>query len=133
MNEAIVPNIVHSFDASNISLIIKTLLENNNNINISTIHDCFSTNCNNVNLMREHVKFAFLLLYLNKNFVEHYNNYILNYIYNSGYIISDNHIHFNEIVKNKMKEKIVKIPEIPKFDYSKDFKDSILGSQYFIN
>jgi DNA-directed RNA polymerase len=59
-NEAIVPNLVHSFDASNISLLIKGLDDVQNNINMLTIHDCFATDANNVDLMVLHVKMAFM-------------------------------------------------------------------------
>ena len=73
-----------------------------------------------------HVKLAFLLLYLNNNFVGSYHNFILNYIEKSGFIInSDNSI----CIDNKK----INIPQIPKFETKKEFKENILGSQYFIN
>jgi hypothetical protein len=125
-NEGIVPNIVHSFDASNISLLIKELLKNKHNINILTIHDCFATNANNVELMVFNVKVAFSMLYSNKSFVDNYHNFILDYIVNSGYTVVNNVVYLNG-------KKINKLPTPPCFANFKDFKDNILGSQYFIN
>jgi DNA-dependent RNA polymerase len=126
-NEAIVPNLVHSFDASNISLLIKQLLNTNNNINILTIHDCFATNSNNVDLMSFNVKLAFALLYSNKKFLYDYHNFIIQYIDKLG--ISINHID-NYICLNNKK---IPIPKIIDIKYNNDFKNNILGSQYFIN
>jgi DNA-directed RNA polymerase len=79
-DEGIMPNIVHSFDASNISLLIKELIKNNQNINILTIHDCFASNSNDVELMIIHVKVAFSLLYSKTNFIDSYHNFIINYL-----------------------------------------------------
>jgi len=125
-NEGIIPNIVHSLDASNIALLIKELIENQNNINILTIHDCFATNGNNVELMILQVKLAFLLLYSNNEFVKLYHNFIMEYLTKSGYLIDDK----NRIILNNQK---IKIPETPDFKIKNDFKENILGSQYFIN
>lgn len=68
-NIAIVPNVVHSFDASNIALLVKGITEefNDRKFNLltaprSAIHDCFATNANDVYFMVYHVKTAFLSL-----------------------------------------------------------------------
>jgi hypothetical protein len=126
-NEGIVPNLVHSFDASNISLLIKELLKNKHNINILTIHDCFATNANNVELMTLHVKVAFSMLYSNKSFVNDYHNFIIEYIIKSGFSV------INNTVYNPLTGKKVELPNIPEFENFKDLKENILGSQYFIN
>lgn len=49
-NNAIVPNVVHSFDASNIALLVENISSNfsDNKMNLLTIHDCFATNANDV-------------------------------------------------------------------------------------
>jgi DNA-directed RNA polymerase len=125
-NEGIVANVTHSFDASNISLLIKSLLETQNNINILTIHDCFATNANNVDIMAFHVKQAFVFLYLNRNFINSYHSFILQYLEKLGYIIIDN----SYICINKKK---TYIPEVPEFKYDDSIKENVLGSQYFIN
>jgi hypothetical protein len=125
-NEGIVANVTHSFDASNIAILIKELLKSNNEINIFTIHDCFSSNANDVELVTFYVKIAFLFLYLNKNFVQTYHEFILTYIKNSNYIINNDQI----ILKCN---KIINIPKIPNFTIQRDFEENILGSRYFLN
>jgi DNA-directed RNA polymerase len=92
-NEGIVPNVVHSFDASNISLLIKELLKNKHNINILTIHDCFACSGNDVELMVFNVKLAFSILYSNKCFVNDYHNFIVDYIIKSGYTVVNNVVY----------------------------------------
>jgi DNA-directed RNA polymerase len=126
-NEAIMPNIVHSFDASNIALLIKELLKNNNSVNIYTVHDCWATNANDVELMFYQVKMAFLLLYSNELFVTKYHNFIINYIKFNDYKINED----NEIVITCRKR--IQIPDVPNFEYKKEFENNILGSQYFLN
>ena len=69
-NLGIVPNIVHSFDAANIRLLVKELSSFNVNINLLTIHDCFATNANNIELLKTKIKIAFLRLYYNKDFLK---------------------------------------------------------------
>jgi DNA-directed RNA polymerase, mitochondrial len=125
-NEGIVPNVVHSFDASNIALLVKELLKNKHNINILTIHDCFATNANNVELMSWHVKFAFSMLYSNKSFVNNYHNFIIEYIVKSNFDVINNIIYLNG-------KKVAKLPKPPIFVGFKEFEENILGSQYFIN
>jgi DNA-directed RNA polymerase len=125
-NEGIVPNIVHSFDASNISLLIKELLKNKNNINILTIHDCFACLGNDVELMSFNVKLAFSMLYSNKNFVNNYHSFIIDYIIKNDHSVVNNKVYFNG-------KKVASLPNPPCFKDFKDFKDNILGSQYFIN
>jgi len=126
-NEGIMPNLVHSFDASNIALLIKSLLNDQKNINLLTIHDCFATSANDVDLMVFQVKLAFLQLYSNNNFVDSYHNFILEYIKRSGILIN--------LEKNYVDiGKKIKIPIKPKFEYKEEaLKKNILGSQYFLN
>jgi DNA-directed RNA polymerase, mitochondrial len=125
-NEGIVPNIVHSFDASNISLLIKELLKNKHNINILTIHDCFACLGNDVELMSFNVKLAFSMLYSNKSFVNNYHDFIIDYITKNNHYVVNNLVYFND-------KKVATLPNSPCFKDFKDFKDNILGSQYFIN
>jgi DNA-directed RNA polymerase len=127
-NQSIVPNIVHSFDAGNIAILVKQLLSNENYINLFTIHDCFATSANDVQLMKFQVRFAFMLLYSKKQFIEAYHEFIINYIKNSGYIVNCDE---TEVVLSRKKS--LKIPIKPVFEQNKDFIDNILGSEYFIN
>jgi DNA-directed RNA polymerase len=138
-NQAIVPNIVHSFDASNIALLVKALTSkyNKKEINLLTIHDCFATNANNVDILFLNVKLAFISLYSNKPFIENYHNFILEFIKKTGFDIVQK-------PKSKAEPEIIisyiptisgniKIPENPKFEIDKNFNFNVLASQYLIN
>jgi DNA-directed RNA polymerase len=133
-NHAIVPNIVHSFDASNISLLVKNLSNNftENNFNLLTIHDCFATNANNVDKMTFNVKLAFIALYLDKSFIDSYHSFILDFIIKTGYLIDKENSNNETISYIVTTEGRIKIPNKPYFTINKDLKLSILGSQYFI-
>jgi DNA-directed RNA polymerase len=134
-NNAIVPNIVHSFDASNIALLVKGLTEEYKNINLITIHDCFATNANEVELMVLQVKLAFLSLYSQQSFVESYHQFILDYIRKTGNIIVNNLSDKNGTILSYVEtpQERIKIPSVPNFSVDKDLRLNILGSQYFIN
>jgi DNA-directed RNA polymerase len=88
-NNAIVPNIVHSFDAANISLLVKIVSSNfdTRKMNLLTIHDCFATNANDVEKMRSGVKLGFLAIYSEKSFIDSYYDFIIDFIKKTGYNI----------------------------------------------
>jgi len=138
-NNAIVPNLVHSFDASNISLLVKNLTDDFNpmhKINLLTIHDCFATNANDVDFMILQVKLAFLELYSDESFITSYHNFILDYIKKTGNIIINK---TSSDPDNSGKEYVVtdqgtfKIPNQPPFSIDENLKFRVLSSQYFIN
>lgn len=135
-NDAIVPNVVHSFDASNIALLIKNLSSNftDNKMNLLTIHDCFATNANDVDIMVLNVKLAFIALYSNKSFIDDYHNFILDYIKKSGYCIIEKYYKSKDITTFYIPtiEKKVRLPIKPSFVINKNLRSSILASQYFI-
>jgi DNA-directed RNA polymerase len=83
------PNIVHSMDASNICLLIKSINSINNNIPILTIHDCFATNANYIELLNYHVKLAFLSIYKDNNFVNNYHEETINHLKKYGVIFNE--------------------------------------------
>ena len=134
-NNSIVPNVVHSFDASNIALLVENISSSfsEKNINLLTIHDCFATNANNVDEMILKVKLAFITLYSDKSFIDGYHNFILDFICKTGF----------NIIEKKYKGEIspcvqtettnFRIPTKPSFKVNKDLRFNILGSQYFIN
>jgi len=100
-NNFIVPNIVHSFDASNIALLVENITFNFtlNKLNLITIHDCFATNVNHVDEMIFKVKLFYLALYADKYFCFFYNyhKFIFNFIKNTGFIIEEISITGSEI------------------------------------
>ena len=132
-NLAIVPNIIHTIDASNVALVILDSMQLKKNFEMVTIHDCFGGNANNINFLTEQVKAAFIKLYGKKDFLKNYHNFILNYLQNSGFIVENNTIKNIEDLANNS----YTIPTPPVFDNNKDFdfqfEDSVLLSKYFLN
>lgn len=126
-NQGIVPNIVHSMDAANISLLIIKLLQIKCSIPIITIHDCFGTNANYVDLLSHHIRIAFLHIYGEKNFIERYHNFSIEYLKNLGLKFNDD----NTIVY--LDNKTYTLPQPPIFDKNIDLINNILGSKYLLN
>jgi DNA-directed RNA polymerase, mitochondrial len=126
-NSGIVPNLVHSLDASNIALLIKKWDTNLKDIDILTIHDCFGCQGNNVQIMLLEIKLAFLSIYGNGKFISSYHKFILEYVSKSGFEILDNN------TVNIYKDKFITVPKEPIFPENKSFKESVLMSQYLFN
>jgi len=90
--QAILPNIIHSMDASHLILIL-----NKNKVSpIISIHDCFGTLPNNMIDLETLVKLEFINLYSKTNFLEKFHADLLN-------ILEKNKIHY-EI--NKLENKV---------------------------
>jgi DNA-directed RNA polymerase, mitochondrial len=124
---SIIPNIIHSLDASHLINIINTGLQNVELPYVLTIHDCFGTHPNNIEQLKNLVILEFVKLYADENFLKKYHDRIKQNL-------NDNHF---QVLKNENgKEYIVIkktsyiIPELPNFGNLK-FED-ILKSQYFI-
>jgi DNA-directed RNA polymerase len=135
-NNSIVPNVVHSFDASNIALLIENISSNFsvNKFNLLTIHDCFATNANDVDEMILKVKLAFIALYSERSFIDNYHNFILEFICKTGFIIKENSTSKDEIISYVTTDNAnIQIPKVPTFSINKNLIFDILGSQYFIN
>ena len=67
----LMPNFIHSLDASNIHMLIKLILELQINfINLYTIHDCFATDYKNIALLEILIKKSFTDIYFNKNYLD---------------------------------------------------------------
>jgi DNA-directed RNA polymerase len=136
-NLGIMPNIVHSMDASNITLLIKSILSFNNNklIPLLTIHDCFATNANYIDLLSYHVKCAFLSIYKNNDFVLNYHQDIINYLKKCGLQFINNDSEVLCILNKNKKLKYIKhkLPTLPNLNNSLDLNNNILFSKYFVH
>jgi DNA-directed RNA polymerase len=132
-NAGIMPNITHTLDAANISLVIvdclniQKHLNNDLNIELITIHDCFGCQSNYTELVKTEVKLAFIKLYADTDFVKNYHDFILEYLKKSGFYLINN----NKSIQ--ISNRIINIPEMPVFNYSFDLKENLLSSIYFIN
>jgi DNA-directed RNA polymerase len=67
----LMPNFIHSLDASNIHLLIHYLHKLDiNHINLYTIHDCFASDYKNIGTIELLVKHSFVDLYFRKNYLD---------------------------------------------------------------
>jgi len=122
-NTGIVPNIVHSLDATNVAILIKNIKYKHKNLDVLTIHDCFATQANDVEVMKIQIKLAFLTIYGDKKFLNRYNRFILSYIQNNGF----------SIYKNKIVETNDVLPVVSKFETNENLINNVLNSQYFVD
>ena len=77
MNNGLMPNLIHSLDASNIHILVNNIIKyygNVPNLNLYTIHDCFATDYKNMKIIEILVRLSFIELYFNKDYLEILNN-----------------------------------------------------------
>lgn len=83
-SNAIIPNIIHSLDASHLmNVIIK--MNKLYNKSIITVHDCFGTHPNNMESLSEIVKIEFAKLYTNEDFLNKFHTQIINNMRENGF------------------------------------------------
>ena len=81
---AFMPNLIHSLDATSLSLLVNNYfnLYDNNVKNIYGIHDCFATTFNNMTFIIENLKLIYIFLYSNKKYLKELDDNIINHIKN---------------------------------------------------
>lgn len=142
----LMPNFIHSLDASNIHVLINNILKLKlENINLYTIHDCFASDYNNIAIIELLVKHSFIELYFKKDYLTEIHNSFLKQI--SGYTeiheeLSDDGKVLHFVLINKLNKKgiyntqKVYIPNLPSFEWDVDqdkLKEEILFNTYFIS
>jgi DNA-directed RNA polymerase len=77
----LMPNFIHSLDASNIHILIQNIVKLNlKDINLYTIHDCFASDYKNIAIIELLVKHSFIQLYFKQNYLEFVHNSFLKQI-----------------------------------------------------
>lgn len=76
---ALMPNLIHSLDATSLALITEIFFSNTNTenlktnqntfINFYTIHDCFATTANKVESLNNNLKMVYFKIYSNDNYL----------------------------------------------------------------
>lgn len=154
----LMPNFIHSLDATNIHLLIKLILDlNMNNINLYTIHDCFATDYKNIALLEILIKKSFADIYFNQDYLKFINQLFLKQIeekisirseYSEGKTTKYILIQPENIDKSKIKylnkkstiltkyinqNRLVKIylPDLP--DYHWDINKEIINKEIYFN
>jgi hypothetical protein len=130
-NKGIIPNIIHSLDAANISILVNKILDDGIKINILTIHDAFATNANYIDELTYRIKLGFLVLYADKDFILKFHDNIIENLITQGFLINKKGTHFELFDENG---EIVKI-KIPKPFEAGNFnlKDELPLSKYFMH
>ena len=126
--QAIIPNIVHSFDAAHL---IQVILEWDKDKYLLPIHDCFGTHPNYMSDLSELVKKEFVKIYSNYNFLEVLRNNLLNDLkkHRIDIIIKKGEEYIKVLRNNKYNYK--KIPQLPQ---KGNFKiEDVLQSVYMIS
>lgn len=82
---SLMPNLVHSLDASSLSLLVDNLLkgsltEKEGNLNFYAIHDCFATNYNKFEDLVSCLKAVYIRTYTNDSYLKTFDQGIKNYI-----------------------------------------------------
>lgn len=64
---ALMPNVIHSLDATSLVLLINRLYKIPNFSNFSSIHDCYATDLNHISLLKSHLTSAYINIYTHNN------------------------------------------------------------------
>jgi len=110
-SNAIIPNIIHSLDATHLINLI------NNSVDIGfapiiSVHDCFGTHPNKMDELAFMVKKEFVLLYSQDNFLETYHNRLIQSIKDNNFeVVFSIEDKCNYIFNN---DDLIKIPNVPK-------------------
>jgi DNA-directed RNA polymerase len=107
-------NMIHSFDSSNIHILVKDLMDNNQcNANLYTIHDCFASSSGEIALIERFVRNAFASMYFHENYLKKFHAIIIDQI------VSDEHVSLKEgeYYYKKDNETIkLKMPSLPNYN-----------------
>lgn len=124
--QAIIPNIIHSLDASHLLNILKNAIQDNFNP-VITIHDCFGTLPSQMGSLEFRVKKEFIILYSNDQFLDEYHK---RFIQN----LNDNRFEITNIDDKSfvlLEDRLLEIPSVPQL--GKLELEKIIKSKYMIS
>jgi DNA-directed RNA polymerase, mitochondrial len=127
-SQGIIPNIIHSLEASHFMNVI--IYANENNITpVITVHDCFGTHPNKLESLALLVKLEYIILNANNEFLNTFHNRNKqNIIDNRFEILFDECSKSEYILLNRTKHFIPNIPKLGNLDLRK-----IIDSKYMIS
>jgi hypothetical protein len=136
IKKGLMPNFIHSLDASNIHLLIKNIKQLDiKSLNLYTIHDCFATDAKNMAILELLVKKSFVDLYLSKNYLESVHNSFVNQIH-AITTVFENEKGSYIIIKEGDMTKTMYLPILPDFKWSLNIQKitkEVLFNLYFIS
>jgi DNA-directed RNA polymerase len=130
-SKGIVPNLINSLDASNISILVNKMIEDHYCINLLTINDCFASNANHIEDLSYRIKLAFLVIYGDKGYLDSFHKYILEFLLNKGFVLTESrdHIIIQSPKGNSLRRKIPTPPNPGVLDIRKE----LILSSYFVH
>nr|YP_009486060.1 hypothetical protein [Cantharellus appalachiensis]AWA82121.1 hypothetical protein [Cantharellus appalachiensis] len=130
-NQAIIPNIIHSLDASHLIGIINSSM--NSFGPIITVHDCFGTLPNNMASLIFKVKKEFILLYTDNIFLIKFHDRLLQSLidHNLELVYDEKNIAIKVALPLRNKMIFLDIPQLPKI--GKLDLNKIYNSTYIIS
>jgi hypothetical protein len=115
---AIIPNIIHSLDASHLVAVINTAKDNNIS-SIVSVHDCFGTHPNKMAQLSNIVRSEFVKLYSQSNFLHKYHDRIIQTITDNNFEIIELKGKKYVVDSNKTKFLIPQLPPEGELDINK--------------
>jgi hypothetical protein len=109
---ALMPNLIHSLDASVLALLADDLFNTNNLNNFYSIHDCFAVTANNIPKLFSALKSIYTKIYTQDIFLRNFDNFIRSYIkvkYGDS-CFNENNLKITAIVDDK--EVVLQFPSI---------------------
>lgn len=127
-SNAIIPNIIHSLDATHLINLINNA-QDQSFTPIITVHDCFGTHPNKMDELAFKVRKEFILLYSQNNFLATYHNRLIQSIKDNNYkVIFNEEEKSNYVINNYRAIKIPNVPKLGELDLKK-----IIDSKYMIS
>lgn len=135
-SRALMPNLIHSLDASSLSLILDLFYQNSNHIenfnhkiNFFAIHDCFAVTANNIDNLFKFIKLVYIKIYSDDNYLKKFDKGIIESIKNQFGNDSFNHMD-NTI---KVNNTTLDYPNVNEVIVGKIKASSIYNSNFIIN
>ena len=116
---ALMPNLIHSLDASSLSLLYVKLNEIYDNPQFLAIHDCFGTTLDKVYVLKTLLASVYMDIYSNDPYLDQFDKNILNYIEQACKTI-DKEKRLVEITTNKDGKDVTKSYELHSIEWVKN-------------
>lgn len=131
MYNGLMPNLIHSLDASNIHLLIDKINKyyvfvDKKNINLYTIHDCFATDYKNMKILEILVRISFIELYFKEDYLSKLNEDFINQIESCTTVFTESfydtdikkikYLKYIEIENKNNKINKIYLPQLPNFN-----------------
>ena len=81
---SLMPNLIHSLDASSLILLYEHFSSLNNNPQFFSVHDCFATTGDKASLLKVLLASVYTSIYTDKPYLYKFDKYIFDYIENNS-------------------------------------------------